>query len=179
MYFIIYSFIGFILETLYTLLTKGIFKMKKCFLLNCLCPVYGVGALLIIYTTRKITNNKLLTCVIGSVVATAIELIFGFFYTELLNAQVWNYSQNILNFSGHISVLYSFFWSILTLILVYVVHPVVKKNILNKKIPRPALIFVIIFVSLDFVFSCFFMKKYKTSKALSISWLINHWLIFK
>ena len=56
MYFIIYSFIGFILETLYTLLTKGIFKMKKCFLINCLCPVYGVGALLILYTTRKMRD---------------------------------------------------------------------------------------------------------------------------
>lgn len=57
-YFIIYSFIGFIIETIYTLLTKGVFKMKKCFMLNFLCPVYGVGALLILYTTRKFRKKK-------------------------------------------------------------------------------------------------------------------------
>lgn len=173
-YFIIYSFIGFIIETIYTLLTKGVFKMKKCFMLNFLCPVYGVGALLILYTTRKFRKKKLLTSLIGCVVATATELLFGLFYTEFLNAQVWDYSDVALNLNGHISLLFSIFWSVLSILLVYVIHPFLEKNLKINRIPKPILYISMIFLSIDFIFSCFFMKKFKTSKALSISWLINH-----
>ena len=58
MYFVLYSFIGFLLETLYTLVTRGILISKKCFLINLLCPVYGFGAIAILACTKPIKQYK-------------------------------------------------------------------------------------------------------------------------
>lgn len=174
MYFIFYSFIGFLIETIFTLVTKGVFKVKKCFIINYMCPVYGAGALFILLSTYAFKDSKILTFIIGSCAATVIEFIFGVYYSTVLNARVWDYSDLPLNIGGHVSLLYSFFWGILSLILVYIVHPFFERNIGLHKVPKNVFICIFAVILLDFAFSSFMMKKYGTAKALSIRWLINH-----
>ena len=173
-YFIFYSFIGFVFETVYTLITKGIFKMKKCFLFNFLCPVYGIGALVIIFATRKFKNNKLLTFIIGTICSTLTELVFGIFYTSVLNTRIWNYNDIPISFSGHISLIFSLMWGVLSIILVYYVHPFVENKLKITTMPKPIYYSIFLFIIIDILLSCFFLKKYKTQKALSLGWLINH-----
>ena len=48
-YFIIYSIIGFILETLYGLAQGGVLESRKSFLIGPFCAIYGIG--------RIIANN--------------------------------------------------------------------------------------------------------------------------
>ena len=40
-YFVIYSFLGFIIETLFGLLTKGVVESRKSFLYGPFCGIYG------------------------------------------------------------------------------------------------------------------------------------------
>ena len=106
MYFVLYSFVGFILETLYTLVTRGILISKKCFLINLLCPVYGLGAIAIVSCTRPIKQYKILTFVMGGLAATVVEYILHFIYQEILGVSIWNYSNlpyvyRILEYSVH------------------------------------------------------------------------------
>ena len=42
-YFLIYSFLGFLLEVSYARITGG-YPERKCLLVLPLCPVYGLGA---------------------------------------------------------------------------------------------------------------------------------------
>ena len=47
-YFIIYSVIGFVIETLFGLLTKGVIESRKSFLYGPFCGIYGLGAVIMI-----------------------------------------------------------------------------------------------------------------------------------
>ena len=47
-YFIIYSFVGCLLETFFGLITKGVVESRQSFLFGPFCIIYGIGAVLII-----------------------------------------------------------------------------------------------------------------------------------
>ena len=43
-YFIIYSVAGYIIETLYGIVTKGVWESRQSFLYGPFCGIYGLGA---------------------------------------------------------------------------------------------------------------------------------------
>ena len=51
-YFIIYSVIGYILETAFGILTKGVLESRKGFLYGPFCPIYGLGAVVMILSLK-------------------------------------------------------------------------------------------------------------------------------
>ena len=56
-YFMIYSFLGFVAETLFGLITKGVLESRKNFLYGPFCCIYGVGALVVILGLQKFKKN--------------------------------------------------------------------------------------------------------------------------
>ncbi len=66
---------------------------------------------------EKLRNTGLfLKAILGSVVITFIEFIFGVIFNIILKKNVWDYSKMPLNFCGQVCFLYSFFWFLLSLI---------------------------------------------------------------
>lgn len=52
LYFFIYAFLGWVMETIYSLMVLGHFT-KRGFLFGPLCPIYGFGAILMILFISK------------------------------------------------------------------------------------------------------------------------------
>ena len=52
LYFFIYAFLGWVMETIYSLMVLGHFT-KRGFLFGPLCPIYGFGAILMILFINK------------------------------------------------------------------------------------------------------------------------------
>ena len=52
-------------------------------------------------------------CLIGSLIITAIELIFGIIFNRLLKLSVWDYSDMPFNLLGQVCPLFSFYWLLL------------------------------------------------------------------
>ena len=52
-YFIIYSVIGYIIETLYGIITKGVWESRQSFLYGPFCGIYGLGAVIMIIFLHK------------------------------------------------------------------------------------------------------------------------------
>lgn len=171
LYFIIYSFIGFVLETLYTLFTTNILVMKKCFLFNFLCPVYGIGALVILGATKYFRDNKLLTIIVGGIAATVVEYFIHFIYKDMLGVTIWSYDGYKFNIQGRICMLFTFFWSFLSYFLVYFIHPFIEKNM--PPIPKSVALSLLIFVGIDSILSIFLYKFYGTKDAVNIFWLTS------
>lgn len=48
-YFIIYSILGYIVETLFGLVTKGVIESRQSFLYGPFCAIYGIGAVIMIW----------------------------------------------------------------------------------------------------------------------------------
>lgn len=55
-----------------------------------------------------------LKCIIGMIIITAIELIFGIWFNIILGERVWDYSNMPLNFLGQICVPFSMMWLVLS-----------------------------------------------------------------
>ncbi len=127
-YFSIYSFFGFLLEVAFARAIGHPKRDRKCFLLLPMCPVYGLGALLILWLAPA-ARGILWVMVIGTLAATAAELLMGLFYRYVLEVEFWDYSDMRGNLMGLVCPMFSLFWSILSLGLVYLVHPLVARLI--------------------------------------------------
>lgn len=122
-YFVIYSFLGFLLEVVYARLTHSGKPDRKCFLLLPLCPVYGLGALAILTAAQFLYHRPLLLAVVGGGAATAVEYLMDLFYEKVLGVSFWDYSDLPLNINGRVCLPFSLAWGVLALGLVYLLHP--------------------------------------------------------
>ena len=122
-HFILYSALGFLLEITFAHLIGHPKRDRKCFLLLPLCPVYGLGALLILWFARP-GYGPLWVFFAGGLAATAAELLMGLFYRYVVGVEFWDYSDLPGNLAGLVCPQFAAAWGALALILVYRVHPV-------------------------------------------------------
>lgn len=52
-YFAIYSVLGFILETIFAIVMYGEFESRQGFLYGPVCPIYGLGAVVMIVVLQR------------------------------------------------------------------------------------------------------------------------------
>ncbi len=122
-YFILYSALGFLLEITFARLIGHPKRDRKCFLLLPLCPVYGLGALLILRAARP-EGGPLWVFFAGGLAATAAEFLMGLFYRYAVGVEFWDYSDFPGNLAGLVCPQFAAVWGLLALALVYRVHPV-------------------------------------------------------
>lgn len=124
-YFTLYSFGGFLLEVVYARVTHSAKPDRKCFLLLPLCPVYGLGALAILWVARLLAGRPLLTALAGGIAATAVEYAVDWLYERLLGISFWDYSDLPFNLNGRVCLPFTLAWSLLAFGLIYALHPAV------------------------------------------------------
>lgn len=61
-YFIIYSVVGYIIETIFGIITKGTWESRQSFLYGPFCAIYGLGAAIMIMFLHKY-SKKLYTTI--------------------------------------------------------------------------------------------------------------------
>lgn len=161
-YFIIYSFLGFVIETLFALVNYGVFESRQSFLYGPFCSIYGLGAVIVVLVLRyKFFKNNHTLFIGGFIVGSIVEYFVSLFGELLLNVKWWDYSDRFLNINGRICFLYSIFWGLLGVYLLKVVNPRIDKFIdwLAKKINIVLLkIFtaaIIIFLFVDCLLSAY------------------------
>lgn len=139
--FLVYSFLGFLLEVLYAHLLGRGGHGRKCLLFLPLCPVYGLGAAAILHMPSILQAHPLLTFVAGGLVATLAEYAVGAFYLLAAGVRFWDYSKAPGNLSGLICPLYTLFWGILALVLVHGLHPALAPLLEQVPTHLPLLLF--------------------------------------
>ena len=58
-YFIIYSVIGFLIETIYALTVYHVIESRQSFLYGPFCAIYGLGAVMMILTLERYNLEQL------------------------------------------------------------------------------------------------------------------------
>ncbi len=144
LYFFIYAFIGWLLETFYALGVLGHF-VKRGFLFGPLCPIYGWGAVILISVLKKYKSKPLKLFVYSAIVFSIFEYVAGFALEALFSARWWDYTNDFMNLNGRISIFYTFAWGIIALIFINLVHPFVEKITKKalKKIPAKTQMIII------------------------------------
>ncbi len=160
-YFVIYSVIGFIIETAYCVIKDGVLESRQNFLYGPFCAIYGVGAIAITLSLQhfkgKYTTLFLGGCIVGSV----LEYVISWFGEIIFHVKWWDYSEMPLNINGRICIFYSMFWGVLSLYLIISLNPNVDKIInyiklkVNHKIIKYCVIFILLFMIADYVITCY------------------------
>lgn len=161
-YFIVYSFLGFVIETLFALFNYGVFESRQSFLYGPFCSIYGVGAVVIILVLKyKFFKNNHTLFIGGFLVGSVVEYVISFFGEMILNVKWWDYSGRFLNINGRICFLYSLFWGLLGIYLLRVVNPKIDKFIdwikgkINLVVLRAITAIFILFLFVDCLFSAY------------------------
>ena len=135
-YFAIYSVLGFVLETLFALVMYGKLESRQGFLYGPVCPIYGVGAVVMIVALQKFKKNGYTIFAGGIIVGSIVEYLISWIGEMFLNIRWWDYSGKFLNINGRICLLYSIYWGIIAIYLMKSLNPSIDKMIdfLKKKI---------------------------------------------
>ena len=122
-YFLIYSFLGFLVEVVYVRVVGGAKRDRKCRLLLPICPVYGLGALAVLALPPFVQARPLLLLPAAGAACTAVEYLTSLFYEKVFRVSFWDYSHLPGNLGGRVCPLFALFWGILALAVLYLIHP--------------------------------------------------------
>lgn len=164
LYFIIYSFLGFLLEVVFARVTRSRKQDRKCMVLLPLCPVYGIGALLIVHLPGIVRNNPILLFFCGALAATAAEYGMDWFYETAWKVRFWDYSSMPWNLNGRVCLLFSLAWGLLALPLTAWVHPLVTRWV--PALPSGLALSIGLCFLLDTLFTTWLLRTTKDTASL-------------
>lgn len=156
-YFIIYSIIGYIIETIFGIITKGVWESRQSFLYGPFCAIYGLGAVIMILALQNFSQNNNRLFFGGFIVGSIVEYIVSWIGEVVLNVKWWDYSNMPLNLNGRICVFFSIFWGLLAIYLMSYINPRVDRLIewIKSKIKINKLkvitVLTTVFLFIDFI----------------------------
>lgn len=99
------------------------------FLIGPLCPIYGIGAIIILLFLERFHNNLFLLFIMAIIVLTLWEYLVGVLLEKMFNTKYWDYSNKKFNFQGRICLVNSICWGVLAVIFIKYIHPFVQQII--------------------------------------------------
>lgn len=129
MYFIVYSIAGWGLESVYRSFCEKRF-INTGFLNGSFCPIYGIGAIIMLLFLERFQNRPIILFVIAFVVLSTWEYIVGVLLERIFKTKYWDYSDQKVNIKGRVCLFNSICWGILGVLFIKYIHPFVEQ-ILN------------------------------------------------
>ncbi len=115
-------------------------------------PIYGLGAILILYPlTKWRTFKPWQTFIFSALIGGAFEVISSLVQEWLMHTRSWDYSNHFLNLDGRTSPLVMTIWGILGVILVHLLWPSISRWIESwpPKLGKKITIILAVFLILD------------------------------
>lgn len=155
-YFIIYSVLGFVIETAFGAVTKGVIESRKSFLYGPFCAIYGLGAVVMILCLQPFKKNNSTLFWGGFVAGSVIEYLVSLIGELIFHVIWWDYSDMPLNINGRVCVYFSIFWGLLGIYLVSYINPKIDKliNFIKRKISDKALKIIEMITAVFLIVDC-------------------------
>lgn len=164
-YFLIYSFLGWVVEVVYQALEKGL-VVNRGFLNGPVCPIYGFGVVgLFLLMDAVSTRNlqalslwKIFIC--GALLATLIELVGGWILDRFFHVRLWDYRDKPFNFRGYICLEFTIIWGLAIVFVVRNAHPVIEDlcgHMMTHHYAFFLMVFLYVLYFADFVVSVFIL----------------------
>lgn len=153
-FFYLYCMMGWVIECIYvSVRTRKL--TNRGFMMGPWLPIYGSGAIVMLFCANPFSNSIILTFFAGMIGASLLEFITGILMEALFKVRYWDYSNYKFNIMGHICLLNSLEWGLLTVILTKVVHAPLSRLVMS--IPGPIIKvltgILTVVISMDFALS--------------------------
>jgi uncharacterized membrane protein len=120
--FFFYCFCGWVWESCYVSVRRRQW-VNRGFLYGPLLPIYGSGAILVLFATLPVKDNLYLVWLLGMITATGLEYVTGAAMERLFKVRYWDYSNQKFNLNGYICLSSSIVWGFFSILLVRYIHP--------------------------------------------------------
>ena len=163
-YFLIFSVLGLIIETVYCYITSGTFESRKGLIWGPFCPVYGVCGAFLIFVLYRLNYKSIVGLfAAGFIFGSIAEYLLSYGLEAVYGMRFWNYEYLSFNLNGRISLIFSIYWGVLSVLLVKFVKPLIDKMI-NKIKPHTRNIIelgIFIFLCIDCVVTIWGIQTYQ------------------
>ncbi|EOM7054304.1 putative ABC transporter permease [Enterococcus faecalis] len=160
--FFIYSFIGWLWETVYCSLKAKKFVYRG-FLVGPYCPIYGFGVLSVLYFVEPFENNLLVLYVGSAVLVTILEYVTSYGLEKLFHASWWDYHDVPFNLNGRVALPVSLFWGLGCVLIVKVIQSEIAKvvSFLQATFGNYLALCIVIVMGLDLIYTLLNMQGFK------------------
>lgn len=150
--FLIYSFVGWILETIFAI-TKQRKIINRGLINGPFCTVYGFTGVLITVALKDLSGVWLF--LFSAIYASVIEWVAGKIIEKICHERWWNYENNKFNLGGYISLQTSVLWGALGFIAVTFTNSLLidAYKLIPFMVIRIILIVVVVALAADMIFS--------------------------
>lgn len=128
--FLVYAFLGWCAEVAYAAVHNGKF-VNRGFLNGPVCPIYGVGMLVVVTLLWGLRHNLILLFLGSAGLTTTLEYATGLILERFFHDKWWDYSDKPFNVKGYICLEFTVLWGLAAAFVVGAVHPFVFM-IINK-----------------------------------------------
>ncbi len=153
--FLLYSILGFLLETVRSFLVNS--KFTSGILYGPWTPIYGIGIVIVILISNYLFAHlhlsrwveTFITFVIITLILTLLEWIGGILIEKIFHTVFWDYSKEAFSIGKYISLSKSLIWGVGSILFIYVLKPLLEGVI--KHIPIPVTIILTLLMLSDFI----------------------------
>lgn len=158
--FFVYSFIGWILEILLTIITDHKL-VNRGFLIGPYLPIYGFGCVFLVLLLDKFKDNLLLLFIITFLTCSLIEYTTSYVLEKIFKLRWWDYKQYKFNLHGRICLETMLPFSIGGVIVIKYATPYLLKIISKLPLKLVAIfeLILVIILIIDFLISSLLIKK--------------------
>lgn len=162
--FMIYSFLGWVSETIFVSIDKRKFA-NRGFLIGPYCPIYGLSAIFIILLASDYKENFLLLFIIIMLIAAIVEYLTSYIMEKAFRARWWDYSNLKFNINGRICLQNLIFFGLLGSFMIYILNPPLNNFINNLNVNTLMIITIIVAIIfiVDIVVSFKVIRKIRTT----------------
>ena len=129
-FFYIRAISEWIFESTYVSVKKGHF-VNRGFLRLPMLPIYGTGAVMMLWVSLPVRDSLLLVYTSGAIAATILEYVTGWGMERLFKVKYWDYSNQRFQVNGYICLSSTIAWGFLTVLLTEVLHPPIARYVLG------------------------------------------------
>ena len=153
-FFYFYCFFGWCFESAYVSIKKK-HLVNRGFMRGPFLPLYGTGGFMMLLVSSPFQDNIVLVYIAGCVGATVLEYVTGVVMEALFKVRYWDYSNQPLNFQGHICPGSSLAWGLLTILMTEFMHKPVERFVLSipLNVLTPITLVLTAFIGADFALS--------------------------
>lgn len=121
--FIIYSFIGYLVEVFNVSLINKKLVLSRGYLIGPYLPIFGVGAISMCFLLERYSSDILILFIMSMVICTVIEYFTSLIMEKLFKLRWWDYSNKKFNIDGRVCLENGVMFGLGGILIVKIVNP--------------------------------------------------------
>lgn len=160
LWFLIYSVMGWVVETIYISYSNKKFT-NRGFIHGPICPIYGFGGIFVHTALKTFAGNYFLVFILGSCLATCVEFFTAKIMIKVFGCLWWDYSNKPFNYKGILCLESCLAWGLYSVADAAFIKDAVFIGIMRIpfKVGKIIVICVFIYYTIDFMISAFLSSK--------------------